>query len=476
MGYIAASLIKDGHKVNIYNAEAPKTDEIVLPGTIGNLLDAHADYIQALKDADNHIWQEIASTLAEYKPEMVGITVKTAKYSSACMISSLCKRYNQNCYVVWGGPHPTIQPQEVMSNNLVDFVVIGEGEMTMVELARAFEEGKRDLAQIPGLSFRKDGRVIHNEVRLLTENLDEFPFPARDMLLYPERYSANDFSDMITSRGCPSNCRYCGAKNIWTRRVRFRSIPNVISELKKLRSEYGIGKFHFWDDSFTVNRKRTMELCREMTSQRIELDWGCTTRLDLIDGELLIAMSRAGCVSLSIGVESGSQRIQKLIEKNIRIEDVIPGFKLIKKRIPFCYAYFMVGFPQETRQDIEETIKLMENLGALGVGAIFSIFTPYPGTELYNLAQEQGMLPKISDWSLFSHQSPDNYFSKDIPKDEFAILVQRMAKIVDHIETKLLARRRTLNYRWRYRFLRRHYLLRDPRQFTGKLFRFLTQF
>ncbi len=470
MGYIAASLVGKGHKVRIYNAEVSKSDEEVRPENIENLLDAHSDYVRALEQVDNPIWQEVGATLAEFQPEMVGITVKTAKYGSACRVSSLCKQYNQSCYVIWGGPHPTIQPQEVMANSSVDFVVRGEGERTIIELVQALEDRKKDFGHIAGLSFRRDGQVIHNRTRELIEELDELPYPAKDLILYPERYSASNLSDTVTSRGCPYNCGYCGAKNLWTRRIRFRSVPDVLNELRQLQNEYGIGRFHFSDDSFTVNRRRTMELCQEMISQRIQLAWGCTTRLDLIDDELLTTMSKAGCVSLSIGIESGSQRILDLIKKDICLHDVLPRLRLIMKRIFICYAYFMVGFPHETREDVERTIELMEEVGALGVQIIFSIFTPYPGTELFDLLRERGMLLATPDWNLFSHQSPENYFCRDIPKEEFAMLVQRMAEITDRINGEQSAQSR-----WRYFALRRHYFLRDPSQLARTGLRFLAR-
>lgn len=430
LGYLCAVANKLGIEAMIYNADAVGISEKVNHSESYNeKIKSHKKYIDALRDSGHYVWKEIANVISDCNPDVVGITVMTAKYASAIKVSEIAKSLNESIKVVWGGPHPTICAKEVINEPLVDFSVSGEGEETFEELLKQLKNGEDSFAKIEGLAFKKNGISQANAPRVLAHNLDEFAPPDRQSMIYPERYFADSFGNMITSRGCPFLCGYCSAKSIWTRKNRYRGIDSVISEIRGIKSKFGSRTFYFWDDSFTVNRNRTIDICNRLINESLNISWGCTTRVDLLDEELLLLMKKAGCDYISIGVESGSERILKIIEKGISVEQVKKAARMLKKiKIPF-EAFFMIGFPDETEEDIEKTLQLMKELD--GGTVCFSIFTPYPGSAQFDAARKYGLIPDKINWSDYSHQSSENYFVKDISKTRFKEYVDKFSRWVD---------------------------------------------
>lgn len=459
LGYLAAVLREEGFVVGIYNAENPY--EKLSEASNIMLFQQYYKYIHALRDEGHYVWQEVKETLSSFKPDLVGITVMTAKYGSAIKVSSLCRGFNPSIKVIWGGPHPTIQPKEALQNISVDFVVRGEGEVTIVELCQALAKGDHNFSRIAGLSFKENGEATHNQARKLIENLDEIPLPAKDLSLYSGRYSKESMGGIITSRGCPFDCAFCGAQNIWERKVRFKSPEIVIKEIVEVCKRYKTKEFWFWDDSFTINRNRVFELCQKIIEKKLNILWGCTTRVDIVDDELLKKMKEAGCNMIEFGIESGSERILKLIKKNISLDQVREAVKLIRKHRIDWKAFFMVGFPDEMKEDIEKTKSLIKELDPRGV--VLSIFTPYAGSELYDRTINLGLISSQPDWSQFSHQSPENHFVKNISKKEFQKIVTDLANTVD-------SHNYTLSKAIRYTRGRSFFYIRHPIIFFRKAF------
>lgn len=470
LGYLAAVLSMEGYDARIYNGEIPADGECsALTSNTFSLLETHQKFIEALKSDDHHVWKEINEVLESYQPDVIGLSVMTPFYGSAKKITSICKRHNPKCVVVWGGVHPTIQPQEVLETEKeVDVLVRGEGEITLMELVQALDKGDGDFKRINGLSFRHNGQIIHNESRELIKDIDELPIPARDVLINGDNLNSYDslmlFKDLMGSRGCPYNCAYCSSCQFWGRKVRARSVGSIINEIKYLKDNFNVSNLFFWDDSFTLKRKWAIELCEAMISQKFKISWWCNTRADLINADILKMMKKAGCLSVSIGVESGSENTLSYLNRRLTVEDIRKASDMLARIGIQWDAYFMIGFPKETVDDIQKTKDLIKSLSA--ERATLSIFTPYPGTYLFNLCNELGLIPEKPDWTNFSHQSPENHFVKNISKEDFQKIVEETAEETDR-------RNHSLSLKVRRLWTMRDYYFKNPFYLVLKVYNFL---
>jgi radical SAM superfamily enzyme YgiQ (UPF0313 family) len=414
-------------EVKIYNAENPlNTQErywVDQDSVFKMRAQSYHRYLATLKD-DNHLtWQEILQTLKTFKPNLVGISVLTVEVGSALKVSKICKEYNKDCLIVWGGPHPTFEPDESIRYKEVDFLIRGEGEMTIKELIDALQTGGKELGTIKGLSYKAEGEVIHTGPRDLIKDLDTIPLPAKHLSLYPEQYLPIAMGSLITSRGCPWSCTFCSAKTFWQKKTRYRSAESLVQEIKKIQTDYHIQEFLLWDDAFTVSREIVSRYCQKMIQEGLKLYWRTATRADLLDDKLLKLMKKAGCVHLDIGVESGSKRILKLIRKELEPAQIRKGFDLIRKNGMTAGAFFMAGFPQETQEDLEKTFSLMKEIKAVNIA--FNILDPLPGSEILKTTREMGIIPEEVDWSTFPFW-PLNHFVKEVSKEEFCKLAHEM--------------------------------------------------
>lgn len=440
LGYLCADLSRD-NRINamVYNAETPDLSEH-LPFHVKyqDMLKLHRNYIYALQNNKHYVWKEVYRVIQEFNPDLIGLSIMTAKYSSAIEIAQIAKSINNNYKVVCGGPHPTIDPEGVLQNPGVDFVVRGEGEETLKELVDLTIQHKdtfqEKLSSVDGLSYKSDSRIYHNRERKLIENLDDLSFPARDKLFFGHRYLPSSWGDMITLRGCPFRCGYCGAHNTWHYKVRYREPLKVLEEINTVIAQYNTREFYFWDDNFTLDRERTLELCQLITQNNIRISWGCTTRVDLLDDSTVKELKQAGCTLISIGIETASPRMLTSIHKDITIEKIYSAIGLLDKYGLKYEAFFMLGFPEETEEDIEQTFSFMQRLNKAKI--CFSIFTPYPGTEQYEIAKRHNLIPERHDWSKFSHQSEDNFFMKNVDKEKFDKYVNKIASWIDENNTR----------------------------------------
>ncbi len=431
LGYLAQYLKKNGISATVYNADLSSERGEENPNSLSydDSLKRHHVYMEALNDPDNKIWAELPEVFSDIKPDVVGITVMSSKFHSAIKVAQLLKVQDPACKIVLGGPHATIAPDELLAFDVVDYVVRGEGEHTLLELCQSINERKSDLTGINGLSFKYEGKAVHNPPRALERDINKFPFPDREDFLGLDQYSKDEISCVVTSRGCPYDCTFCGAKATWTRQVRYRDVDSVIEELLMLKKKYAVPSYYFWDDSFTANRKRTEALLDRIIASRINLPWRCTTRADLLDDALVAKMKAAGCYSMDIGLETASDRMLKLIKKNETMEKCYSAFSLLHKYHMNYGVFLMVGLPEETEEDILKTLEYAKSSTATSL--CLSIFTPYPGTESYTRAEEMGMIEAKLDWSKYSHHSPEGYFCKNIPRERFVELVQELTEVVD---------------------------------------------
>ena len=331
----------------------------------------------------NH--EEFSAALLRIRPDIIGITMTSTMAPAAMDLATLAKTA-MNVPVVAGGPHASALPRECLANPAIDYVVIGEGEITFLNLVRALSNGHPDLASIKGIAYRLNGEIIVNGPADLIADLNGLPMPARH--LFPvNKYRTHlpygrktPYMTMITSRGCPYNCIYC-SKSVFGDTYRALSPANVVRELKHLIETYKIREFRFYDDDFTLNVKRAGEICDEIVRQGIKLDWSCTTRVDLVNDELLGKMKRAGCYTISYGVESGDPEVLKKANKGYTLADVEKAFRLTRKHGIRILAFFMLGLPGENEETIEKSIKLALKLDPDFVS--WGIINLMPGSKMY---------------------------------------------------------------------------------------------
>lgn len=408
LAYLASMLEKSGHEVKIIDAPAL---DLSIP--------------------------QIKDILSKDQPEIIGITASTPMIHDAYNVARAAKEVCPNSTVILGGPHPTFLPIETLQEcPSADIVCIGEGEETIVELAETIK-GKMDLSGVRGIAFRtRDGRIVRTEPRPLIRDLDSLPFPAWH-LLSMDKYTVLGKKAVIchvmSSRGCPFQCIFCSSSRVFGKKYRARSAKNVVDEIEFLVSEYNPGSIEFSDDEFTLNQKRTEEICSELKRRGIDIAWACGSRVDTISRSLLRKMREAGCSFIYYGIESASQRILDFIKKGITIEQIKRAVEMTKEAGIKMMGSFIVGFPDETREEIKSTLHFPKKLNIDYVQ--FTIATPYPGTELYEMAKRENLL-LTEDWSWYTTLRPVMAL-KNISVKELQRLIKR-AYISFYLSPKVL--------------------------------------
>ena len=379
LGYIASSLITAGHEVEMIDL---------------NVLE-HKKLLEKIK---------------KFKPEIVGVTSMTPNIYLAQKAIQESKSENKKIKTLLGGVHASALPEETMKMiKELDYLVFGEGEETIKELAEKLEK-KQSVNNVKGILYRSKGRIIKNAPRPLIKNLDSIPFPERDLLpmdLYTKHHVSRGFSrenmkimEILTSRGCPNQCIFCAGHINYGHSLRFRSYENIIQEINECIRKYKITHVSIEDDTFTINKELVKKLCNFFKNKK--LTWNCNARVNTVNYEILKLMKESGCKKISFGVESGSEKILKLIKKGITIPQVKKAVSDAKKAgIRYVECTFMIGsHPDETMEDIEKTIKLMHEL--MPDFLAFSVMCPFPGTEVYNMMKKRKLLMNNPDWSQFS--------------------------------------------------------------------------
>lgn len=341
--------------------------------------------------------RRLDAVVARFQPRLVGISAHTETYPNALRIAQHLDAIAPDVPVVLGGPHPSILPLEVLAQPGVDFVGVGEGERTLVELAAALERGGTGLADIRGLGWTDGDGAVLNERRepMPPEQIGE---PARDLLSL--EFYADAFNVLTARGGCPYRCPFCSASYIWSGKHRQRSAAAVVDEVERLVRDHGAGFVFFVDDIFTLDCRWVDGLLAEMGRLHGQVTWGCATRVDLVDDELLGRMAKAGCTGIQFGVESGSQTILdsvKHIEKG-RALDAVTWAVAAGIR---ATASFMVPFPDDTLATLRETFDFMGVLQDAGAELMMSYTAPFPGTQFHDKAEQLGLRILSDDWEQF---------------------------------------------------------------------------
>ncbi|MBI2267168.1 MAG: B12-binding domain-containing radical SAM protein [Armatimonadetes bacterium] len=354
---------------------------------VASALEENGHHVQMF-DVDPSV-VDVSEKIEKFRPHLIGFSFLSMTHKKAMDYCGALKARFPGTLFCAGGYHATIFPEETARQMELDFAVIGEGEETLVEACRAVEE-KGDLSGVAGVVYRDDqGQYRRTPQRPLQKNLDLFPFPARRLLPFDRYltppglirgYATERLTTMVTSRGCPYSCIYCGSWQIFGRKVRRRSVENVISEIRSTVVQFGIKGLYFCDDIFVTDKDWVIGLSRRMREEGFRIEWACQTRVDTVSDEVLSEMKKAGCVQIDFGVESGSDRILKVLRKGVLSAQVEEAFRLVHKNGIRACATFMLGNPEETKEDMEQTLRLAKKIKP--DYAIFYYTTPYPRTVL----------------------------------------------------------------------------------------------
>ncbi len=379
LGFLASALRKEGFEVKILDCEVLRLN---IEQTIDRIL--------------------------SFQPNYVGITAVTMSIYSAAEVARVLKLRNNKLYIILGGAHLSALPEETM--NLFpqfDIGIIGEGEVTLVELLNALQNN-RDLSSINGIVYKDKDKIVKTPPHSLIKNLDTLLFPAWD--LYPDlkkyyRPSAFGFkklpcTSLITSRGCPGRCSFC-SQGIWGRCYREHSAEYVMEMIRALYYRYGIRDLAIYDGTFGINRRRLVKLCEMLIKEKLNLVWSCNLRVNMAKLPLLHLMKKAGCWGIAYGIESCSQQVLDFLQKDINLEMIAKALKWTKQAGIISKGYIMVGTPIETIQSIHKTLEriLKLDLDLLTVNS----FTPFPGTLDYQRADRYGRFNR--NWRLLNEHN-----------------------------------------------------------------------
>ena len=374
--YLAAVLEQDGYEIKIIDCPVCKIDH-----------------------------GKLRSELSSFEPNLIGISSITPTINSALQSARVAKEACPDSKVILGGPHVTFMDKQVLGQEAtVDIVVRGEGEQTLLELAQHLPNSE-SLAGIDGITFRNsNGQIMQTPDRPFIQNLDAMPRPAYKYLpLKKYRVFGRTHLPIMTSRGCPYQCSFCVASQMFGGEYRARSPKKVVDELEWLRDVHGADGIYFCDDTLTLDRERTLEICEEIKNRKIGLPWGCQTRVDQVPEKVLVKMREANCQMIHFGVESGCQRILDAVKKSTSIEQCEKAVKWTKEEGIFAAVTAVIGYPGETKDNVKQTLDLIRRLEP--DDAWLCTATPYPGTELRALVESMGW--KVSDdWSLYDAMHP----------------------------------------------------------------------
>lgn len=340
----------------------------------------------------------LRNKLIEEAPDLIGINCLSFNTCPSFEIAKIAKDAFPHVPVVFGGHHPTADPVGTISNKEVDFAVIGEGEETLAELALAIKNGGAGFEAIDGLVFKdQSGHIVTNKPRNFIEDLDVLPYPAYHLLDLEKYFKFPDmhgivkrrdrFMPILTSRGCPYGCIYCS--KVFGYKFRSRSPQHVFNEILLLYQKYKVREIHIEDDTFNIDLKRAKEILDLIINNRLDvsIQFPSGLRADLVDEELMTKIKKAGTFMVAFGVETASPRMMQAINKNLDLKKVEYAVDLAVRKGMWTWGYFLLGLPDETREEMEETISYAQR-SRLHV-ASFSTPIPYPGTKLFESLGEK---------------------------------------------------------------------------------------
>lgn len=394
-------------------------------------------------------WDDVRKILIEEKADIIGITCLTEGRLNAFKLLYLIRRIKKDTIVIFGGHHSTYMCDQMLENFDIDYIVLGEGEIKLLNLIQAIEK-KIPLESVEGIAYKRNGEIIKNTKKKdnFIRDLDDLPFPfSEDQIEVFKKFNSkiktiqqqdNKISfdvnrnkgtiGIISSRGCPFNCQFCSSTKFWGGNWRFRSPKNVVDEIEFYYNKFGFRNFKIGDDTFNIDIERAIEMCKEIFNRNLKLNFKINTRADRVTDDLAIWLKKAGCIGVVIGIESGSKKIRKTINKNLSLQSILKAFNIYdKNKIP-TNVLLMVGNPGETKETINKTIALLKLIKPSKFE--ISLAMVFPGTQLYVLAKAQGF---IDDKYWLTNRPPPYYTHENSLRK-----LKKWAYEINHYDEKYL--------------------------------------
>jgi anaerobic magnesium-protoporphyrin IX monomethyl ester cyclase len=372
LAYIAASLEDQGHVVKIIDYEV-----------------------------NGSPMSKVSADISEFMPDVIGMTAYITNMKRCAKVAQIAKSIDKKILTILGGPQVSIFPEEGFSSDYIDMIVLSEGEIVIRNVMNAFPDLNK-MREVKGIWFRgENGEIVKNDREGLVDDLDIFPPPALELFemekyFPPAHIRGKKVAHLLTSRGCPFQCTFCETKLTFGRSFRYHSTARVLEDLEKLIDD-GYDSFQFYDDIFTANKNRVIELCEGIISKGWKIQWMCFTRTNCVSDDLLALMKKSGCYLITYGGESGDDELLKLIKKDLTVAKNFEGIEKARNHGILTLSSFMLGLPTETKEQTNKTIQF-----ALDSGldyAVFPITEPYPGTELWVDAERYGTFDTSGKYS-----------------------------------------------------------------------------
>ena len=367
---------------------------------VGTVLKNEGYNVKALDLAvESFSVDELISIILKSQADIIGLSTYNEAWHSLIQLSKIIKKINNNIKIFAGGAFATFCYESILNESEVDFVVTGEGEYATLELCNEISNDEKEYKAAGVIWKNSTGDIIVNEMNKRIKDLDSIPWPDRklvDLSKYTLPYTIS------TARGCPGECIFCSSKAFWGKKVIMCSAKSVYDEMKYLHDTLNASIFYIADDTFTASKKRIFEFCKLLEDTDVNYTWGCESRADIVDEELIATINKAGCTKIQFGLESADNNILKGLKKKVTIEQIENAIKLAYKYHMHITASFIIGHAEDTKETIEKTLNFAEFIQKeYGVNVVGSINTPFPGTEQYNKCEEYGIEILTDDWNNF---------------------------------------------------------------------------
>ncbi|MBM3712597.1 MAG: radical SAM protein [Actinobacteria bacterium] len=463
LGYLAGNLMSNGYTdVKIYQFDAPVT----LAGTAKNFETFEEydpfwgeNYYREMNDLNNPLWLDIKEVLKREKPDVLGITSMTPQAESARILARIARDINPEITVIQGGIHASLLPDEVLTKSPIDIVALTEFDLHIAPLIDYIRRGL-PLEEIPNIAFKnRRGEIKKTEKAAPLQVLDGASFPVREIHTVGEnKPTIPALMPMITSRGCPYNCSFCARLSLWGHRVRYRSAENVVEEIEMLYKKYRARNFIFEDDTFTLNKPRLIRIFELLREKRLDVSWECQTKVNVVNEELIKLLKDNGCTRISIGAESGNQKILDSINKKQTIQQIKNASRIIREAGINLSPFFMIGYPNENAQTIEDTFNLIKEIDCY-TAHVYPLI-PMPGSRMYEDLKAKGTINE-DRWFFYPFWNV-NIFKRDhLTSKE---VYDKFVEIRKYVDTKRRNAIKKYSRNPRYIFRRIYENLYSPKQ------------